>query len=1137
MALVLKSERQIQTEMLSVLIFELGLNDVNPGSVIDVITQAAAQQDFAQYFQIAQLSRLADIDALTGDDLDTKAFEYGIERLEAVEASGTINILRPAGFEKVSTTFFAGFPAPVAGNTQIFVNDASNVLIGSSGTLIIGRGTNNEEEVTYSVAPVNNTNYWTFTLDAPLVNNHSTAETIILKQGSDESIPAGTTVIVPATGTNPEIQFTTVNDETLLAGELQVTGVEVIASEPGTDGNIASGSISGTSAFPTPPFIGARATNPAKFTTGRDLETDDELRDRIKDTVQSLSRGVKQAILNAIVGLVDPGSAKRVVSASVVLPVDECGPVLVYIDDGTGFEPTFLAQGFETIRASSTGGEQRLQLDQFPIVKAQVENNVVETYDMSSGPLTLEYTVGTLSETITFNPADFRFPDSGTAEEIAAAINDKATLIEARTSQSGSYVTITARADENESIQVTGGTANAILGFPTDKKNTINLYVDDVRLSKDGETAILDSGNQAPYNLLAVGAYPHELNIIVDGKSANPQVATIALADVDDPAAVTVDEIVAVLNRDLAGITAFGVNSNTRVRIESNTKLSASSKLEVTGGSANDGTNGLDFDTTEKVGVDGDYTFNRELGIVQLAEALGANQTVTIGSLFTRGKLRASSPELYAPADTETLVISVDGGPDQTITFDATFVAGQTAAATAAFINEQLDGATAIVRTIGGLNYLEINTNTFGTNGSIEITSASTANSAFGFTLDTSVSSSDPNKAFQVSGNSGPFDLFEGATLVVVLDNDIVNKTFSVLFNVAGTVTTGTSTTVFADTSLPDTFEEADQIVDYYAAFLTGANTTSETIDTVTDIGGGLARYEFSSVPANFADYVVGDLANISGLDNSGNNINGVIAAKGAQSIDVLNPDVVNATTQSGTGVLSQKRTVTAYNQLTGEVTVGSGFTNTPSPGDSLVIIPNTVSNVVEFMNNTKISSLSLEAAIEGVEDNSKVQISSLENGSDGYVQITGGDANEVFDFNTELLRGIAGYEYWTGLLELTHRTIYGDDSDLVSFPGVGAAGVVFRVLAPTTKEITIQLDVTLREGVSISSLENEIRSAVTAYVNNLGVGEDVVIEEIRAAVIDISGITDVDLTEPTANIAIADNELARVADADILIG
>lgn len=1135
--LVLKSERQIQTEMLSVLIAQLGLNDINPGSVIDILTQAAAQSDFAQYFQIAQVSRLTDIESLTGTDLDNKAFEYGLFRVEAAKATGTITIQRPAGFVKVSTTFYAGLPSPIAGNTIINVNDASSVLIGTSGTLIVGRGTNNEEEVTYSAAPVNNVNYYTYTLDTPLVNDHAIEETVILKQGSDEVIDAGTIVIVPATGTKNEIQFETQNDATLLAGEAEVTGVEVIAIEAGTDGNIASGAISGTAAFSSPPFTGARATNEGKFTTGLDREQDDELRDRIKDAVPALSKGIKQAIENAIVGLVDTDTAKRVVSTSVVLPVDECGPVKVYIDDGTGFEPVFESQGFESIRAGATGGEERLQLDQFPVVKAQVENNVAEPYDMSSGPLTLEFSVSTLSETITFNPADFRFSDIATAEEVAAVINDKATLIEARTSRSGSRVIITAKADINEDIQVTGGTSNSILGFPTDRKETLNLYIDDVKLSKDGATATLDSGNQAPFNLQAVGAYPHTLTMVVDGKTANPQTASIALADVTDPAAVTVAEIAAVINRDIAGVRAFAINSNTRLRIESLTLLSASSKLQITGGTANDATNGLDFSTSEVAGLNGDYQLNRELGIVKLATPLVADQVVTSGSLFTRGKLRAGSSELYAPANGETLVISVDGGGDQTVTFDSTFAGGQTAQATADFINLQLDGATAIVREIGGQNFLEINTNTYETTGSIEIKGTSTANGAFSFTLDTVAESGAPNRAFVVSGNAGPYDLAEGDSLVVVIDDDSQNNTFLINLNTSSVISAAASGTVFTAATLANIWENDDELIDFNIAFTAGANTTSETIDTVTDQGGNTFRYSFASIPANFGDYAVGDLVNISGLDDSGNNINAVITGKGADWVEVTNEDGVDATTQSGTGVLSQKRTITDYNGTTGEITVGVAFTNTPSIADPFIVIPSTVTNVVEFMNNTKITSISLKAAIEGVENNTKVQISSVNLGSDGYVQVTGGNANDKLAFDTDVIQGLAGYQYWVGLVKLVHKTIYGDDADLVSFPGFGAAGVIFQVLAPTVKDINVELDVTLREGVSIASLENEIRSAVSGYVNSLGVGDDVVIEEIRAAVIAISGVVDVELTEPLVNIAAADNELIRVSDSDILIG
>lgn len=1137
MALVLKSERQIQSEIIARLISQLGITDVNPASVMDIITQAVAQQDFALYYQIAQVARLVDIDSLTGSDLDNKAFEYGLSRNQPDKAKGTITIFRPSGFVKVATTFYAGASAPISGDLIIDVNDASNALISTSGTLILGRGTNNEEEVTYSASPIDNTTYWRFTLDNPLTKDHSVEETVILKQGNDEVISAGTIVTVPPTGVQSEIRFQTDNDVVLLAGEDRIEDVEITAVEPGTGSNISVGAIDGESAFPNPPFIGARGKNELKITTGRDLESDDELRDRIKNYIQGVTRAVKQAILNAIVGLVDPETAKRVVSASLILPIDVAGDVKVYIDDGTGFEPSFVSRGFETVLAQSTGGEQRLQVDNFPIVKAQVESNAAEPYNMSSGSKTLNYEVGNISETITFNVADFNSAEIATAEEIVAIINDRATLIEARTSQVGKYVLITAKADINENIKVNGGTANSILNFPTDEKETINLYIDDVKKSKDGRTATLDSQNTSPYNLDAVGPYPHTLNVTIDGKTANPQTATIQASDVSNTAAVTVAEICAVLNRDLAGVEAVPAENNTKVRLISLTKLSAASKVKVNSGSLNNSLNGLNFSTTEISGTNGDYKFNRELGTIELTSPLVANQNVTIGSQFTRAKFTAANPELYSPSNGQTLVISVDGGADQTITFDNTFLAGKTAQETADFINESLLGATASVRQLGGLNYVMISSNTYGSTGTLEIKSTSTANTSFSFITDVEATATPPNKAYLVSGDAGPYNFVENDSLVVVMNNDIVNSTYSVLMNYADVISLVGNASTFRAAALTTVFPLSDQLIDYYIAFKNGLNTDSSVIESVALQGGGIARYTFNPAPVNIADYAAGDLFKCENLIDAENNGYFLISAVGADYVDVLNVDAIATTSESGAGTISQRRRITAYNNLNGQMSVGVAFSNAPQLADDLIVIPSTISNVIDYMNNTKITSLSLKAVIESVEGNTKIQLSSKQEGSDGYVQVTGGNANKEFNFSTVLYRGLAAYSYWTGLLALVHKTIYGDDSDLASYPGYGAAGITFRVLAPTVKSIEVVLDVTLGEGVTISSLENDIKSAVTGYINTLGVGGDVTIERIRAAVIAISGITDVVINAPTANIAIADNEVARIADPDVLIG
>ena len=69
-----------------------------------------------------------------------------------------------------------------------------------------------------------------------------------------------------------------------------------------------------------------------------------------------------------------------------------------------------------------------------------------------------------------------------------------------------------------------------------------------------------------------------------------------------------------------------------------------------------------------------------------------------------------------------------------------------------------------------------------------------------------------------------------------------------------------------------------------------------------------------------------------------------------------------------------------------------------------------------------------------------------------------------------------------------------------------------------------------------LPSISNNIKSAVSNYINRLAVGADVVRSNLIVAVKGVSGVFDVEATFPEANIAIADNELARISDDDISV-
>ena len=702
MALTLKSQRQIQTDILNAIISRIGLTDVNPGSVLDVLTQSMAQEDFNQYVQMSQIVRLVDLESTTGEDLANRAFEYGLTRNPALSATGQVNITR-TGYTKIETTFVSsGVLAPSIGDGMdiskpLLINDASGFLTttgedppvrGPGAQIVIGRGTEVEETRTIVIfAPdgsrgvqpnTGNTQTATFYrvyLTQPLQFNHAFTDEIVYVPPSPESgsatvtIAAGTIVAAPATGTSDAINFEVSAATDLFAGESTISNVDVRAIEIGAAGNVGVGQVS------TIDLEGLSVSNPSAFTTGSDIELDDSLRDRIRSHIQSLSRGTRQAVLNAIVGVVDPESSKRVVSANVILPQRVEDAVKVYIDDGSGFEPTFLPQPFETVAQDATG-TTRLQLDFAPLVKAQIESARSEPFDLSAvttsiGGLTLDIQVGTNnSDTILFTTEDLSFPATTRAEEITRIINNKATFVEARTSDDGTKVVISAKADTNEDIFVSGGTANAAIEFTNSDQSTLYLYKNDKLLSKDGTTAFVQtfseegSPSTTPSSFALNG---RTLNVQIDGKTTGASSTTPAIQALTFDATLTSPQVVNAINKQLSGAVAELASDNVNIRIISNTELSASSSVQIYpfSPSANDANNLLRFSEIDQSGVNSDYVLNRELGTLELGVALIDNDVITAGNDFSRGAIRTS-----VAVDNNT---TITNGVMFTLTIDATF--------------------------------------------------------------------------------------------------------------------------------------------------------------------------------------------------------------------------------------------------------------------------------------------------------------------------------------------------------------------------------------------------------------------------------------------------------------------------------
>jgi hypothetical protein len=143
------------------------------------------------------------------------------------------------------------------------------------------------------------------------------------------------------------------------------------------------------------------------------------------------------------------------------------------------------------------------------------------------------------------------------------------------------------------------------------------------------------------------------------------------------------------------------------------------------------------------------------------------------------------------------------------------------------------------------------------------------------------------------------------------------------------------------------------------------------------------------------------------------------------------------------------------------------------------------------------------------------------------------------FDYEVGIVSGIDGYKYYTGLLRTVQRIVDGFEPDPATYPGRRAIGGIVETLPPLINSITLSINVTTNEGINLNEISANIKSGIIDYVDNLGVGEDVVLAEIIVTVMGITGVEAATMNIPSPTnerITIADNEKAHVNPNNISI-
>jgi len=127
-----------------------------------------------------------------------------------------------------------------------------------------------------------------------------------------------------------------------------------------------------------------------------------------------------------------------------------------------------------------------------------------------------------------------------------------------------------------------------------------------------------------------------------------------------------------------------------------------------------------------------------------------------------------------------------------------------------------------------------------------------------------------------------------------------------------------------------------------------------------------------------------------------------------------------------------------------------------------------------------------------------------------------------------------AQYSWYEGLIPEVQLEIDGDPTNRAEYPGYRAAGTQVWVLAPQVYYQVVEAEIVLEDGYDAATVLSAVTSAISRYINGLGINGDVIYTELVHVVQAVPGVYDVVFATPTANVTIGSGELARISSTNI---
>lgn len=334
------------------------------GEVTDNTVFAVSTEIYGLYVEMQNSLALLSLDTTAGQDLDAVVSEYpNLAPRQQPSKATSVETVSDSNITKISTTIALG-----GGNSGDSFLNATTTGFPASGSILVGtRGSPVFETVPYSSKTGSQ-----FVLSAPLAFSHGSAEPVILTTVGDRTFPGPFTFKTQPTATAAAKNYVSTSPLVIYDGEKDGF-CDIQATAFGPVGNTPAGTINdfvGSAPFPT-----AVPHNDQDVTSGLPLESDADLRQRIRRERQALSSANIDAVTATLFATNFNG--QRVKFAQLVEDPDPSLPSIMYIDDGAGSVPTFTSISTPIIlKASATGGEThfRIPIDFMPIVCTLSEN-------------------------------------------------------------------------------------------------------------------------------------------------------------------------------------------------------------------------------------------------------------------------------------------------------------------------------------------------------------------------------------------------------------------------------------------------------------------------------------------------------------------------------------------------------------------------------------------------------------------------------------------------------------------------------------------------------------------------------------------------------------------------------------------